>query len=42
MRKKYFNNKPWLTPALKDSIKNKNKLYVNRYKGNFDEKRQIL
>ena len=30
---RYFNNKPWLTPALKESIKTKNKLYINRYKG---------
>ena len=28
MRKQYFNNKPWLTTALKESIKMKNKLYV--------------
>ena len=34
MRKQYFNNKPWLTIALKESIKIKNKLYVNRHKGN--------
>ena len=31
--KKYFFNKPWLTPALKESIKIKNKLYVSRNKG---------
>ena len=34
MQKKYYNNKPWLTPILKESIKVKNKLYVNRFKGN--------
>ena len=33
INKRYFNNKPWLTAALKESIKTKNKLYVNRYKG---------
>ena len=33
MSKQYFNNKPWLTPVLKESIKVKNKLYVNRFKG---------
>ena len=33
INKKYFNNKPWLTTALKESIKTKNKLYVDRYKG---------
>ena len=32
-KKKYYNNKPWLTSALKESIKVKNKLYVNRNKG---------
>ena len=31
--KRYFDNKPWLTAALKESIKTKNKLYANRYKG---------
>ena len=33
INKKYFNNKPWLTIALKESIKTKNKLYIDRYKG---------
>ena len=33
INKRYFNNKHWLTPALKESIKTKNKLYINRYKG---------
>ena len=33
INKRYFNNKPWLTPALKESIKTKNKLYINRHKG---------
>ena len=33
IHKRYFNNKPWLTPALKESIKTKNKLYINRHKG---------
>ena len=32
INKRYFNNKPWLTPALKESIKTKNKLYINRHK----------
>ena len=30
--KRYFDNKPWLTAALTESIKTTNKLYVNRYK----------
>ena len=33
-RKRYYNKKPWLTSALKQSIKVKNKLYVWRNKGN--------
>ena len=30
---RYANNNPWLSPAIKESIKVKNKLYINRYKG---------
>ena len=42
INKKYFNNKPWLTTALKESIKTKNKLYIDRYKGtNCNEKCKI-
>ena len=26
----YINEKPWITTAIKESIKTKNKLYVNR------------
>ena len=37
LSKPYFNNKPWLTNALKESIKTKNKLFVNRNKGNDTE-----
>ena len=29
----YINKKPWITTAIKESIKTKNKLYVNRKKG---------
>ena len=35
----YYNNKPWLTNALKESIKTKNKLFVARNKGNNSEER---
>ena len=39
MNKKYHFSKPWLTPALKQSINIKNKLYVSRNKGkNTEEK----
>ena len=39
INKKYHFSKPWLTPALKQSIKIKNKLYVSRNKGkNTEEK----
>ena len=31
--KPYFDRKPWLTSALKESIKIKNRLYANRNKG---------
>ena len=31
---RYYNNKPWLTNAMKDSIKMKNKLYIIRNKAN--------
>ena len=42
INKKYFNNKPWLTAALKESIKTKSKSYNDRYKGtNCDEKCNI-
>ena len=33
-QKRYYNKKSWLTSALKQSIKVKNKLYVSRNKGN--------
>ena len=33
INKRYFNNKPWLTPAFKQSIKTKNKLYIKKFKG---------
>ena len=36
---RYTNNNPWLTPALKESIKVKNKLYINRNKGDNKEAR---
>ena len=32
LSKPYHNNKPWLTNALKESIKTKNKSFVNRNK----------
>ena len=32
-KKVYFNCKPWLTAALKQSIKTRNKLFITRYKG---------
>ena len=41
MKKRYYNNKPWLTPALKQSIKVKNKKYVNRNKGPDPVQREI-
>ena len=41
-KKKYFNNKPWLTSALKESIKRKNKLYVNRNKGQNPHEKDIF
>ena len=31
--KPYFDRKPWITPALTESIKVKNKLYIDRNKG---------
>ena len=34
MNKPNHNNKPWLTNAIKESIKMKNKLYIIRNKGN--------
>ena len=37
--KPYYNNKPWLTNALKESIKTKNKLFVARNKGDNPEER---
>ena len=37
--KKYYNNKPWLTAAMKEAIKYKNKLFVDRFNGgDFAEK----
>ena len=35
--KKYYKNKPWLSTALKESIKIKNKLYVKSKRCNGDE-----
>ena len=35
--KKYYKNKPWLSTALKESIKIKNKLYVKSKRSNGDE-----
>ena len=32
-KKQYYYNKPWLTAALKESIRMKNKLFVNKNKG---------
>ena len=32
IKSNYYNKKPWLTDALKNSIKNKNKLYVKQLK----------
>ena len=37
--KKYCIKKPWLTSALKESIKIKNKLYVSRNRGDDPEQR---
>ena len=37
--KKYCIKKPWLTSALKESIKIKNKLYISRNRGNETERR---
>ena len=34
MNKPYYNNKPWLTNAMKELIKMKNKLYIIRNKAN--------
>ena len=34
MNEPYHNNKPWLTNAMKESIKTKSKLYIIRNKGN--------
>ena len=31
--KKYYNSKPWLTAAMKEAIKYKNKLFVDRFNG---------
>ena len=36
---RYTNKNPWLTSALKESIKVKNKLYINRYEGDNKEAR---
>ena len=35
----YTNNNPWLSPAMKESIKVKNKLYINRNKGDNKEEK---
>ena len=35
----YTNNNPWLTPALNESIKMKNKLYINRNRGDNKEEK---
>ena len=37
---RYTNNNPWLSPAMKESIKVKNKLYINRNMG--DNKQEKL
>ena len=37
--KPYYNKKPWLTLALKESIKTKNKLYVTSTKGRNKEEK---
>ena len=37
--KPYYNKKPWLTLALKESIKTKNKLYVSSTKGRNKEEK---
>ena len=39
LSKLYDNNKPWLINALKESIKTKNKSFVNRNKGYDTEER---
>ena len=39
LSKPYYNNKPWLTDALKESIKTKNKLFVKWNKGSNIEER---
>ena len=39
--KSYYVSKSWLTPALKESIKRKNKLYANRNKGANPEERLL-
>ena len=39
IKKAYYTKKPWLTAALRESIKVKNKLYVNRHKGNNPDER---
>ena len=39
IKKAYHTIKPWLTAALRESIKVKNKLYVNRHKGNNPDER---
>ena len=39
LSKPYYNNKHWPTNALKESIKTKNKLFVNRNKSSITEER---
>ena len=41
IKKKYYFNKPWLTPALKESIKIKNRLYAYRNKGNHIQEKNL-
>ena len=36
-KRKYLTNKPWLTHALKESIKMKNKMYCTRNIGDFEQ-----
>ena len=41
MKKQYHYNKPWLTAALKESIKMKNKLFVNKNKGDNIQQKNV-
>ena len=40
-KKQYYYNKPWLTAALKESIKMKNKLFVNKNKGDNIQQKSV-